>query len=143
MNAGFRLVEHTADVGIEAFGSSLPEVFRCAAEGLLTLFCRPEQVGPQRSWPVAVKAQDLDHALVVFLEEILFFHETERVVFSRVEVGAVEQTGTDWHVNGLLHGEPVDPGRHEIHGHVKAVTLHGLEVRRQDSGWRARVIVDL
>jgi SHS2 domain-containing protein len=43
-----------------------------------------------------------------------------------------------------LKGQSIDPTTHEIERVVKAVTYHGLEVKKKKkSGWSAKVILDL
>jgi SHS2 domain-containing protein len=46
-------------------------------------------------------------------------------------------------VHAVVLGEPLDPGRHHLHGEVKAVTWHGLTVEPTDAGWRAWVLLDV
>jgi SHS2 domain-containing protein len=42
-----------------------------------------------------------------------------------------------------VQGETWEEGRHPLTVAIKAVTYHGLEVRREAAGWRARVILDI
>jgi len=42
-----------------------------------------------------------------------------------------------------MRGERFDAARHPLKVQVKAVTYHGLEVARDEGGWRARVIFDI
>jgi SHS2 domain-containing protein len=37
----------------------------------------------------------------------------------------------------------MDPAHHQIVGHVKAVTYHGLRIQGGPGGWEARVVVDV
>jgi SHS2 domain-containing protein len=42
-----------------------------------------------------------------------------------------------------LMGEPYNKKKHSIKTEIKAVTYSGLNVEKQKSGWRARVIFDV
>jgi SHS2 domain-containing protein len=42
-----------------------------------------------------------------------------------------------------LAGEQLDDGRHQQRADVKAVTLHGFSVRKQDGEWKAKVLLDI
>ena len=46
-------------------------------------------------------------------------------------------------VSATLRGQRVDLATHPIERVVKAVTYHGLEVRKTKGGFEARVILDL
>lgn len=147
--AGYRLFSHTADAGIEAWGRDPATAFAGAAQALFTLMCPPETVEGRREWPVEAWAPAPDLLLVEYLEEIIFLHEVEGAVFreARIDPLGHDPVGSGdreaWHLRGVLVGEPVDKGRHAIHGHVKAVTRHDLLVTERPSGWYVRVIVDL
>jgi SHS2 domain-containing protein len=40
-------------------------------------------------------------------------------------------------------GELLHAARHHQRADVKAVTLHGFSVEKQDDGWKARVLLDI
>ena len=46
-------------------------------------------------------------------------------------------------LEGELVGEPIDRARHQLEAEVKAVTAHGLGVKRVGEGWEATVTVDV
>jgi SHS2 domain-containing protein len=46
-------------------------------------------------------------------------------------------------VHAALKGEAIDPSKHELSADVKAVTLHGLTVEHNATGWRAQVTLDV
>lgn len=141
----YRLIEHTADAGVEAEGATLEEAFAAAAEGMFAVIADCRAVRPARTWSVRATAPDLPLLLHAFLEEILFLHLTRRVLAARVEVRRLRPPapGRPAAIWSRLAGEPVDPARHELRVEIKAVTLHGLAVEPAGAGWRARAIFDL
>ncbi len=51
----YEVFDHTADVGIHAFGRTLPELFIHAAQGMESLVVAPEQVRELVSREIAVE----------------------------------------------------------------------------------------
>jgi SHS2 domain-containing protein len=135
----FHILEHTADVGFEAFGSTLPEVFENAARALAHLIADPGAVKPSQEVHFEVEGTDLPDLLVNWLSEILFRHDAERWLFRDFRV---ESLG-DHALSGLAWGEEIDLARHQTNLMVKAITYHQLSLHRTAGGWRAQVYVDI
>jgi SHS2 domain-containing protein len=141
----FRWLEDApiSDAGFEAWGDTLEECFRSAADALLSLMVgNPEAVQEREQRTVVVEAEDLDFLLVRFLEEILYFKDAEQL-FLRATSCAVHAEQPPYRAEAVLAGEQVDPSRHWLSADVKAVTLHRLSVRKQNGRWVATVVVDL
>jgi SHS2 domain-containing protein len=136
---GFELIEVTADEGIHAWAPDLPGLFRAAAMGLWSLMVEPEAVRPVETVPVEVEASDRETLLVAWLNELLYLHEVKTFAAAGVHVREV----TENRLRAEVRGERLDPARHRLVGHVKAVTYHGLRVEGGPGGWEARVIVDV
>jgi SHS2 domain-containing protein len=134
-------LEHTADVGFVVREASLDALFAGAAAAFTEVITPLAGVRAQRAVEVAVEAPDLELLLVAFLEELLHRFETERLLVARAET-AVEE-GPPARLRGSLIGEAFEAPRHPLTVTVKAVTYHGLEVRREGEGWRAQVILDV
>jgi protein archease len=135
----FRILEHTADVGFEAFGSTLPEVFENAARALATLISDPATVEPGGEVRIEVQGADPPDLLVNWLSEILFQHDAERWLFHDFTVESLD----DHAVSGIAWGEEIDQARHQTNLMVKAITYHQLSLQQTAGGWRAQVYVDI
>ena len=135
----FRLIEHTADMGIEVFGDDLADFFVQAARGLKEMVSVTAGAAPSEERMVEVTGGDSSELLVNWLNEILFLLETRG--FFPIDF-RVEEAGED-HLRARVLGEPFDPQRHRVEREVKAVTYHQLQVEAVDGAWRARVFVDL
>lgn len=134
----FRVIEHTADMGIEVRADSREELFVQAARGLREILSATTVTGGAER-TIEIEGEDVPELLVKWLNEILFLLETER--FFPIEF-AIEEV-TDDHLRGRIRGEPFDPERHSIEREIKAVTYHQLRVEKQDGLWQARIFVDL
>lgn len=139
MSPPYDTFEHTADVGIEARGDSLPELFTSAAAGMLSLLIDPAEVQRSEHRAVRVEAADLEGLLVDWLNELLVLLNADGFVPAAAAVTEVTEPGT---LVADVTGEPVDPARHRFHRDIKAATYHQVQVRR-NAQWRARVILDV
>lgn len=138
MSRGFTEIDHSGDIGIEAWGEDLAEMLANATRGLLGLMCRGgvEPVVEQRIDVSAVSAEDL---LVEWLGEVITISAIRGELYATVEV---ERVGK-WFAGGVLRGEKADPGKHDFRFDVKAATYHGVAVEKRGDGYRGRVIFDL
>lgn len=119
----FEEIDHTADVGIRAFGKTASEIFESAAAGMFALIADLRGVKPVGEEEIRLAAEDLPSLLVAWLSELLFLHETQNLLFSTFEV-RIQGTTLD----ATARGEAIDKKRHELKLAVKAVTYHRLSV---------------
>jgi SHS2 domain-containing protein len=135
----YEVFEHTADIGIHAFGRTLPELFIHAAQGMESLMVAPEQVRESVSREIAVEGHDLVSLLIAWLNELIFLFDTEYLLFRTFEINAFTETS----VKGRASGEPYDAQRHELSSAIKAVTWHEAAVEPTGDGYKARIIFDI
>jgi SHS2 domain-containing protein len=137
--AGFRLLAHTADIGLEARAPSRGELFIAAAEGVKSLLFGESPAEPTLRREVRLRAGNGTELLVAWLNEILFLCEADRLVPAAFEIVALGETD----VAAVITGEVYDPARHVVERTAKAVTYHRLVVEEREKGWYARVYIDL
>lgn len=135
----FETIEHTADIGIRAFGATREEAFTNAARGMFSLICDLEGIRPVEEYSISVEAEDEDALLVEWLNELLYLYDSESILLSEFKVAAM---GNNW-IKGIALGEPYDPGRHKLDTDIKAVTYHMLKIARAEDSWYAEVIFDV
>jgi SHS2 domain-containing protein len=139
MDAGFEITEHTADVGIRAFGPAREDVFEQAALAMFSLICDPATVEAREDQRIVLTAESDDLLLAAWLNELLFIFEARRFVFAGFMVDEVGG-GRLW---ARVRGERQDDSRHEVKATVKAATYHDLEVERADDGWEGKAVLDV
>src|SRR5436309_13700937 len=135
----FRVLEHTADVGFEAFGSTREEVFANAARALMHIAVDLERVDPAADVPVQAEGSGPSDLLVNWLSEVLYLFDADGWVFRCFEVRSL----ADRSISAIARGEKFDPARHQVNLLVKAVTYHQLALEKTADGWRAQVYVDI
>src|SRR3989441_12835357 len=79
-------IEHTADVGIRAYGSTLSELFANAAEGMFSLIADLDPVKAVGEIEGRLVAEDIPTLLLRWRTDVLYIHETPRLLFASFEV---------------------------------------------------------
>ena len=142
----FEILEHTADVGLKAHGSMLPELFINAARGLVVLAtgaAEPQRDRPTERLPIKVSGADLEDLLVNWLSEILYFMDAEGWEFTGFAVDHIESNPEgDTQLTGTASGSRALEERSGA-VHVKAVTYHQISVSQTTTGWEAVVYFDI
>lgn len=92
-----------------------------------------------QSVDVEVSGDGLDELMVAWLDELLYQSEVKRLALHEFVVERVSGN----QVNGSARGPKFGRGAISVGPGVKAVTRHGLEVRRAGDYWHARVIFDV
>lgn len=124
---------------LEVWGSSLEELFCEAARALFSLITDLGRVEPRELRQVEVTGESQEELLVQWLNELLFYHDTEGMLFSDFSIIDLTRTA----LRGEARGEPFSPDRHEILVPVKAVTYHGLKIEEGTGGFRCEIILDV
>jgi SHS2 domain-containing protein len=135
----FEIIEHTADTGIRAYGTSISEVFINCALGMMSLIVDPGSVRPSSRVSLRAEGRDRESLLVCWLAEIIFQIEVGGWVFCEFGVSELSEL----HVEGWGLGEPLDLARHVVELEIKAATYHMLEVKDEGGCWTAQVILDV
>jgi SHS2 domain-containing protein len=135
----YEVFEHTADIGMHAFGTTLAELFVHAAQGMESLMVEPEQIRILTSCEVRAEGHDAISLLIAWLNELIFLFDTEYLLFRDFEIEAITET----YVIGRASGEVYDRQRHALSSAIKAVTWHEAAIDHKDDGYQARIIFDL
>ena len=141
----FDIIEHPADVGFNAYGSNVKELFENAALAMCLLACTPDRIEERETREVSATGVDLESLLYAWLAEILAIADADQLILRRVAVTKITepQESAEGKVRGTAFGEKFDRERHAAGTYIKAVTLHQFAVERTPDGHRARVFLDL
>ena len=139
MQKPYEVFEHTADIGLHAYGDTLADLFIHAAQGMESLMVPPEQVRVVTSREITVEGRDTVALLVAWLNELIVLFDTDYLLFSEFAIGTITET----RLTARASGEPYDAQRHELSSAIKAVTWHEAAVNHTDQGYQARIIFDI
>lgn len=135
----YEVFEHTADIGLHAYGGTLAELFIHAAQGMESLMVAPEQMRTQVSREIAVTGHDEVSLLIAWLNELIVLFDTEYLLFKEFAIDVISEA----RVQGRAFGEPYDVQRHDLSSGIKAVTWHEAAVEHTSEGYKARIIFDI
>ena len=138
MQKDFEIVDHTADVGIIAYGADIKQAFANAAKGLFSLITELDNVQEVLYRDIEITATDKESLLVEWLNELIYQFDTENIIFKRFDITELDNT----RLRAKNYGEKVDSARHELKTGVKAATYHMLKIDKGD-GYKVQVIFDI
>ena len=136
----YEIVEHTADIGVKAYGRSREELFAHMAEGMFSLILPLEEVHPRQSVTVRAEGEGDERLLVAWLRELLYLFDTRHFLAKSFHIHRLESN----QIEAAVSGEPWDEERHQLDKELKAVTYCDLAVSKNPDGtWSAQVIFDI
>ena len=138
MEKDFEIIDHTADVGIRAYGADISQAFANAARALFSLITELDNVTEALHRDIEVTAPDQESLLVEWLNELIYLFDAEQILFKRFDITRLNQT----HLKARNYGEKVDKSKHKLKIGVKAATYHMLKVDRGD-GCQLQVLFDI
>ena len=135
----YEILEHTADIGLRAWGATLQAAFENAAIALSAIVVELEDIEPKIAYPIEASGDDDESLLVNWLSEVLFYLDGKRLVLRRFRI---EHFGNG-HAAGQAWGEPRAPEKHRPKVIVKGVTYHQLKIEQRPDGWQVQVFLDI
>jgi SHS2 domain-containing protein len=136
---GYELFDHTGDIGIKVWADNLKGLFQEAARALFDIITDRKKVVARLKREVAVQGSGKEELMVAWLNELLYLHEVEGLLFCDFALSQIEKQS----LQGVARGEKFQEGHHLIKTAIKAVTYHQLEIEKHKGRWQARIIFDI
>lgn len=133
----YEIIEHTADIGIKAYGEKPEELFINAAKGMFSIIADSGRINKKEKIEITLEADSYDELLREWLKELLYRYNVTGVVFSEFKIGKLTPTA----IQAQAFGSKAKPD--EIKSEIKAVTYHELEFKKTPRGYEAKVIFDV
>jgi len=138
MEKEFEFIDHTADVGIVAYGASMNQAFANAARALFSIITNLDDIKEVTHRDIELAAPDQESLLVAWLNELIYLFDTENIIFNRFDIAQLNSTK----LKARIYGEKVDSSRHKLKTGVKAATYHMLKVGK-NNGCQVQVLFDI
>lgn len=145
----FRILEHTADIGLEIKAPDLPSLFCDAAEAMYSVITDPESLRKEWQCPAVesrqgafqtdLRAENLPDLFQSWMRELLYRFSSERLILLQFHFYECSETRIAAEGQGLYFS----PSRHDQRTEVKAVTRHGYLLKQENGIWCARLILDI
>lgn len=136
----FRLLDHTADIGLQIESTTLPGLFQEAGRGLQKIIGgHAPQPRQETVRTIDLQAEDRADLLVLWLQEWLFLFDTHGLVVVRDQIEELSETT----LRATLNCVSIEQSGFGAEREVKAVTYHRLKLESTPRGWLAEVYFDL
>jgi SHS2 domain-containing protein len=138
----FEIIDHTADIGIVAYGKTKREVFINAAKGMFEIIAGENRELKENFYDkIKLEAKSLEDLLIAWLNELLYISEVKLVILNKFKIKEL----SDGQIKAEIGGTKINHLSIRVKREVKAVTYHRLEIKKdEESGlWRAQVIFDI
>ncbi|RLI06129.1 archease [Candidatus Bathyarchaeota archaeon] len=139
----FRFLEHVSDIYVEAYGENLEEAFENVALAMFEAMTELDKISPKLKREVMVEGEDEEALLYNWLEELLVKFEVENLIFSKFNVHKIEPLNEKLRLRAEVFGEPFNPQHHSSKVGIKAVTYHGMEIKRENGKVTVKVLFDI
>jgi len=138
----FEFFDVTADIGYRAYGETLNEAFQNAGLALFEVITDTSVLKTSIKKTISLKSEDRKALLFDWLNELIYLHDAEYLVFSHFQVNISGDESKGYQLEAEVWGEEFEQARHESRDEVKAVTYHLMEIDEED-GYRLQVILDV
>ncbi len=144
---GYAHAPHTADVLIVARGQTLEEAFEKAALGVYEVITDTSKVEPKEVRLVEDTGMDIYQLLYRWIEDLLYYTDSEGLVFSKFKVEEISRRGqgenSEYYIRARAWGEKFDANKHEHRTIVKAMTYAMMDIIKENGCWRVQFVVDI
>ena len=83
--AGYKFLDHTADVSVEAKGTTLEEAFEQTVYSLMeTITPSLRSISPEIERIITIEAEDKEALLFDFLTEFLYIFDVDELIFNEI-----------------------------------------------------------
>jgi SHS2 domain-containing protein len=139
----FEFLEHTADVYIRAYGTSMNQAYENAALAMFETMTDSRKIAQTTEETLEVEAEDQYALLYNWLEALLVKFETENMLYSKFEITDWKETAEIFKFKAKVWGEKFDSKKHPQKVGVKAVTYHRMVVIREPERVVLEFILDI
>ena len=141
MKPSRKYIDHTADILFQAEAPNLNELFEQCGLAVEESQIELSNVEPTKKVTITGENKNLEHLLFDFLDDLLFYKDSERLIFSKFECQVEEKEGKFFLTCDAFGEELAE--KHEQKVDVKAITMHMFEVKEVEGGWKAQVLIDI
>ncbi len=130
-----------ADTAFTVRGKTINKLFKNTGVAFTLSMADIDKVIPKVKRKIKLKCNELDLLLFDFLNELLFYKDTENLLFSKFKVNITKNK--IYKLNANVYGEKVDPKKHKFKVDIKAITMHMFELKKSRGIYKARIVLDI
>jgi len=141
MKQYYEPLRHTADLAVRIYGKTLEDLFINAAKTIFDITAQPNAAA-FASPPILFNIDSNDHEelLVNWLNEILFYFYTEKIICTSFKVTNL----TKKHLEIKTETKKITAQSNFIKTEIKSVTFHNVEIEKEHlGGYKVDLILDI
>jgi len=135
MQKGYVFLEHTADIMVSAYGSTLKDALEQAAYAMFETLGSKKQEG-KKSFSIEESAKTKEELIVNFLSAVLADCEINEILPTKIEIEKFTQRPPK--IKARIYGSEERPK-----DHIKAVTYHQFKIEKKKNLFYIRIIFDV
>lgn len=121
----YEYLEHTADAKFKAYGKTDEIKFQNAALAMFNIITDTKKVKNNKEYNINLSANSLRGLIYDFLDELLFYHETEDFILKEIKNLKIENKNNKHNLTCIAQGD--NSKDYEFIGHIKAITYNDFE----------------
>ncbi len=135
----YEVIDHTADIGIKAYGKDLKSLFVNAAYAMFDILADVKKVRAKKKLTINLKAPNLEELFLSWLSELLYQYNSKKIIFKEFLIDKL----TENLITAEVQGEKLDFKRHRLKTEIKAVTYHQMEIVKKPGEVTVKFILDI
>ena len=139
IDKNYKLIDHTADLGIEVYGSNLGNLFENAGYAMFDVITDINRLNALSETSVNISGEDWPDLMVNWLRELLYLWTGRGLLVKTINIISI----SEYTLSANVKYEPYVSDRHLLKSELKAVTYHQVKVEEKNSEWEARIIFDV
>jgi len=137
MTKPYRYIDHTADLGIEVWGTGLEELFANIGRAIFETQIRGK-VRAEKERSIDLQSDSLDELFIDWCRELLYYFSIHGFIPREYRISI-----KDTSLHGDLRGDSFDPNRHQVKLEIKNPTYHNFSIEKKGNEYSARIILDV
>ena len=140
----FRYLDHPADIEIEAYGSTLEDLFKNAARAMFNAISPNYEKKVSKcdvNVTVKIEAEDVESLFYKWMSELVYIFDVEQLLPKEIHV-AITRRDT-YKLTAKLCGERFSLDKHDYAISIKAMTYNMLEIKKTKKRYIAHFIMDV
>jgi SHS2 domain-containing protein len=142
--AGYRFLDHTADVSVESQGKNLEEAFEQTAYSLMeTITPIFKSIPIEIERIITIEAEDKEALLFDFLTEFLYIFDVDELIFNKIKIQSIKKDQEKYYLKASAKGGKFNKLKHEPGTEVKAITYSFMNIEEKKNGVKINIVFDV
>lgn len=141
--ARFNIIDHTADIAVEIWGSDLEELFESGYLAWRELSIDPFQSESYEIKKMIFETNSIEELLVEFLSEINYLLHARKWYCGKMKNFSIQQDKEHYYLQAELWGNNLYASKKQVKEEIKAVTFHQMKVEHSHNKFYTKIIFDI